>query len=53
MVLLGLHEGLLVLLYFGSVMIVLTADPDIETCSLSSGFAAHRHGGLSCVALQY
>lgn len=36
MVVLGLHEGLPVLLYFGSVMIMLTADPDLlrQICQL-------------------
>ena len=29
MMLLGLHEGLLILLYFWAITIVLTADPDI------------------------
>ena len=53
MVVLGLHKGLPVLLCFGSVMIMLTTDPDIEACGLNSAFAAHRHGGLSCVALRH
>lgn len=53
MVMLGLHEGLLVLLYFGSVMTVLTADPNVEACGLDSGFAAHHRSGLSCTALRH
>ena len=52
MVLLGLHEGLLVLLHFGSIMSMLTVDPNVKACGLDSGFAAH-HTGLSCVALRY
>lgn len=53
MVVLGLYEGLLVLLYFGSIMIVLSADPNIKAIGANSVFAAHRRGGLSCVPLQY
>lgn len=52
MIMLGLHKGLPILLYFGSVLIILTADPDIEACDLNSVFATHRRGGLSYVALQ-
>lgn len=36
--LLGVHGGLLALLYFGSVPIVLTAGPKIETCIFDSVF---------------
>ena len=46
MVLLGVHEELLVLLYFGSLMVVLTADPNVEASGLDSGFAAHHRSGL-------
>ena len=53
MVLLGLQKGLVVLLYFGSVMIVLTADPNVEACGLDSVVAAHHRSGLSCVALRH
>ena len=53
MVVLRLHKGLPVLLCFGSVMIMLTTEPDIEACGLNSTFAAHRRGGLSCVALRH
>lgn len=53
MVLLELHEGLLILLYFGSLMIVLTADPNVEAYGLDSGFAAYHRSGLSCVALRH
>ena len=53
MVVLGLHEGLPVLLYFGSVMIMLTADPNVEACGLDSVFAAHHRSRLICVALRH
>lgn len=53
MVVLALHKGLPVLLYFGSVMIVLTADPNVEAHGLDSGFAAHHRSGFSCVALRH
>ena len=53
MVLLAVYEELLVLLYFGSLMIVLTADPNVEAYGLDSGFAAHHRSGLSCVALRH
>lgn len=53
MMLLGLHEELLILLYFGSLMIVLTADPNVEAYGLDSGFAAHHRSGLRCVALRH
>ena len=41
MVLLGLHEELLILLYFGSVMNALAPVPNVETCAcgLDSGSA--------------
>ncbi len=51
--LLGLDEGLLFVLYLGSVMTVLTTDPNIETCCLDSVFAANPRGSLSCVALRH
>ncbi len=51
--LLELNKGLLVLLYLGSVLTVLTADPNIETCWLGSVFAANPHSSLSCVALRH
>ncbi len=53
MVLLGLYKGLLVLLYFGSVMIMLTANPNVEACGLDSVFAAHHRSRLICVALRH
>ena len=53
MVVLGLHEGLPVLFYFGSVMIMFTADLNVEACGLDSGFAAHHRSGLICVALRH
>ena len=53
MILLGLDEGLLVLLYLESAMTVLTADPNIETCCLDSVFAENPRGSLSCVALRH
>ena len=53
MMLLGLDKGLLVLLYLGSVMAVLTADPNIETCWVDSVFAANLRSNLSCVALRH
>lgn len=51
--LLELDKGLLVLLYLGSVMTLLTADPNIETCCLDSVFAANPRGSWSCVALRH
>jgi len=51
--LLELDKGLLVLLYLGSVMTLLTADPNIETCCLDSVFAADSRSSLSCVALRH
>ena len=47
------YKELLVLLYFGFVMIVLTADPNVEACGLDSGFAAHYRSGLIHVALRH
>ena len=53
MMLLRLDEGLLVLLYLGSVMTVLTADPNIEICCFDSVFAANSRSSLSCVTLRH
>ena len=53
MVLLRLHEESLVLLHFGSLMIVLTAGPNVKTYGLDSGFAAYHGSGLSWVALRH
>ena len=53
MVLFGLYKGLLVLLYFGSVMIMFTANPNVEACGLNSVFAAHHRSRLLCVALRH
>ena len=53
MVLLRLYEELLVLLYFGSLMIMLTADPNVEAYGLDSGFAAHHRSDLGCVASRH
>lgn len=53
MMLLRLHEGSLVLLYFRSVRTVHTAGPDIETYFSDGGFATYVRGGLSCVASRH
>ena len=50
-VLLQLHEDLPVLLYFWSVTIMLTADPNIKTCLLDSSFGADPRSGRSDGAL--
>lgn len=46
MVLPGFYEGLLVLPYFGSATIMLTADPNVEARGLNSALAAHGRGRL-------
>ena len=45
-----LNEGLLVLLYFGSVMVLLPSDPYIKTRGLDSVSTTHCCGGLNCIA---
>ena len=50
---LGLNEGVLILLYVGRVTIVLTTGPNIETCITDGVFAAHLFGGWTCVAWRH
>lgn len=51
--LLGLHNGLLILLYVGYFPIMLTTIPNIETCFSNSVFSAHLPGVLNLFALRH
>lgn len=51
--LLSLHDGLLILLYVGCFLIMLTSIPNIETCFTNGVFSAHFPGGLNFFALRH